>query len=88
MARLTVALLDAIAVPVRQALKLTADDLPLAKVLEGGTWAAGRRIARRRGSAACRRYGDQRRHGVLTSVTGGTLLLAPGQEQNNDKNKV
>jgi hypothetical protein len=43
---LTVALLDIIADKVRARLKLGADELPLAKVLEGGTWAAGRRIAR------------------------------------------
>lgn len=42
---LTVALLDAVAVPVRHALGLDEASFPLAKVLEGGTWAAGRRIA-------------------------------------------
>jgi hypothetical protein len=43
---LTVALLDEVAVLIREALGLDAAALPLAKVLEGGTWAAGRRIAR------------------------------------------
>ena len=43
---LTVALLDGIAARIRAALGLDAGRLPLAKVLEGGTWAAGRRIAR------------------------------------------
>jgi hypothetical protein len=43
---LTVALLDIIAERVRGKLGLSAEALPLAKVLEGGTWAAGRRIAR------------------------------------------
>lgn len=43
---LTVALLDEIAEPIRQRLGRTREELPLAKVLEGGTWAAGRRIAR------------------------------------------
>jgi hypothetical protein len=43
---LTVALLDRIAVLVRARLGLTADAFPLARVLEGGTWAAGRLIAR------------------------------------------
>ena len=43
---LTVALLDRTAILVREKLGLDADALPLAKVLEGGTWAAGRRIAR------------------------------------------
>jgi hypothetical protein len=43
---LTVALLDRIAPLVRDRLNLTADSFPLARVLEGGTWAAGRLIAR------------------------------------------
>ncbi len=43
---LTVALLDIVAARMRAKLGLSADQLPLAKVLEGGTWAAGRRIAR------------------------------------------
>jgi hypothetical protein len=42
---LTVALLDRVADGVRAALGMDARSLPLAKVLEGGTWAAGRRIA-------------------------------------------
>lgn len=42
---LTVALLDEIGILVRQRLGRTREELPLAKVLEGGTWAAGRRIA-------------------------------------------
>jgi len=49
---LTVALLDRIADPVRVRLRLEAAQLPLARVLEGGTWAAGRRLAQeRRGGA-------------------------------------
>jgi hypothetical protein len=43
---LTVALLDEIAVRVRSRLQMDADSLPLAKVLEGGTWAAGRWLAK------------------------------------------
>lgn len=43
---LTVALIDELAIAIRSRLGLSADELPLAKVLEGGTWAAGRRIAR------------------------------------------
>lgn len=43
---LTVALLDRLAVLVRERLGLDAAAMPLARVLEGGTWAAGRRIAR------------------------------------------
>jgi hypothetical protein len=43
---LTVALLDRLAEVVRKRLGLDAVALPLAKVLEGGTWAAGRAIAR------------------------------------------
>ena len=42
---LTVALLDRLAVGVREKLGLTPAALPLAKVLQGGTWTAGRRIA-------------------------------------------
>jgi len=42
---LTVALLDRVADTIRTKLKLNAQSLPLAKVLEGGTWAAGRRLA-------------------------------------------
>ena len=42
---LTVALLDQVADDVRAALGLDADTLPLASVLQGGTWSAGRRIA-------------------------------------------
>jgi Protein of unknown function (DUF1688) len=45
---LTVALLDNVALLIRDELGLTASQLPLAKVLEGGTWAAGRRLARER----------------------------------------
>jgi hypothetical protein len=45
---LTVALLDRIAPLVRDRLGLTAAALPLARVLEGGTWAAGRWLARQR----------------------------------------
>jgi hypothetical protein len=44
---LTVALLDRIAPMVRERLGVGAEAFPLARVLEGGTWAAGRRIARR-----------------------------------------
>jgi hypothetical protein len=42
---LTICLLDAIAEKLRARLRLSAEELPLAKVLEGGTWSAGRRIA-------------------------------------------
>ena len=42
---LTVALLDAIAKPVRVALGRSEADMPLARILEGGTWSAGRKIA-------------------------------------------
>jgi hypothetical protein len=43
---LTVALLDEIAALIRAQRGLTIDEFPLARVLEGGTWAAGRRLAR------------------------------------------
>ena len=42
---MTVALLDRIAPLVRAELGVSAEQLPLASVLEGGTWAAGRRVA-------------------------------------------
>ena len=45
---LTVALLDRLAPLVSARLGLDPASFPLAKVLEGGTWAAGRRIARER----------------------------------------
>jgi hypothetical protein len=45
---LTVALLDRIAPLVRERLGLALADFPLARVLEGGTWAAGRRLAAER----------------------------------------
>ena len=44
---LTVALLDELAPRVRKRLSRSADELPLACVLEGGTWAAGRVLAQR-----------------------------------------
>ncbi|MBW8812759.1 MAG: DUF1688 family protein [Caulobacterales bacterium] len=43
---LTVALLDRLAPMVRERLGVSAKAFPLARVLEGGSWAAGRRIAR------------------------------------------
>ncbi|WP_201832991.1 DUF1688 family protein [Microvirga zambiensis] len=43
---LTVALLDRIAEPIRAKLGFAAEDFPLAKALEGGTWATGRRLAK------------------------------------------
>ena len=42
---MTVALLDRLAPLVRERLGVTAEDFPLARMLEGGSWAAGRRIA-------------------------------------------
>jgi hypothetical protein len=45
---LTVALLDRVAAELRRRLGLDATTLPLAKVLEGGTWRAGRAIAAER----------------------------------------
>ena len=44
---LTVALLDELAHGVRSELSLSEDRMPLACVLEGGTWAAGRELAHR-----------------------------------------
>lgn len=45
---MTVALLDRLADPVRAALGVEAAQFPLARMLEGGTWAAGRRAAAHR----------------------------------------
>ena len=45
---LTVALLDDLADALRVRLRTDSKTLPLAKVLQGGTWSAGRRIARER----------------------------------------
>jgi hypothetical protein len=42
---LTVILLDLLAEKVRTALKMDAEQLPLARLLQGGSWTAGRRIA-------------------------------------------
>ena len=42
---LTVALLDCLADAVRARLGLSREALPLARVLEGGSWRAGREIA-------------------------------------------
>jgi hypothetical protein len=47
---LTVSLLDEIAARVRERLHKSAEELPLACILEGGTWAAGRQIAAERRS--------------------------------------
>lgn len=45
---LTVALLDRIAAPVRDKLGIAAQDFPLGALLEGGTWSAGRKIAKQK----------------------------------------
>jgi hypothetical protein len=45
---LTVALLDRLAELVRARLAADAVSMPLARILQGGTWAAGRAIARAR----------------------------------------
>ena len=47
---LTIALLDRLAATIRDKLNMNAETLPLAKVLEGGTWATGRILARERRS--------------------------------------
>ena len=48
----TVALLDRLAAELRAELGVDARSLPLGKVLEGGTWAAGRRLAAERRNGA------------------------------------
>ena len=62
---LTVTLLDRLAVIVRERLGKSAAEFPLAKVLEGGSWAAGREIAFER-----RKDGSP----PLTIVSDGTLF--------------
>ncbi|MBE9159777.1 URC4/urg3 family protein [Nodosilinea sp. LEGE 06152] len=42
---LTLCLLDALAAHIRQTLGMDAETLPLVKILQGGTWTAGRQIA-------------------------------------------
>jgi hypothetical protein len=62
---LTIALLDRLAPEVRERLGRSAAEFPLACVLEGGAWAAGREIAferRRDGSAP------------ITIITDGSLF--------------
>ncbi|WP_137045446.1 URC4/urg3 family protein [Pseudolabrys sp. FHR47] len=62
---LTVALLDKLADVIRARLGMNAETLPLAKILEGGTWAAGRAIAR-----------DKREGGAppITVISDGTVF--------------
>lgn len=62
---LTVALLDEIAPLVRTELGVTAQQMPLASILEGGTWSAGRRIAKTK-----RRDGSP----PLTIISDGTVF--------------
>jgi hypothetical protein len=50
---LTIAMLDLLGDKIRQKLKMDARALPLAKILEGGTWAAGRAIAREGRADGC-----------------------------------
>ena len=45
---LTIALIDQIADEIRRILSVDHRQLPLASILEGGTWSAGRRAARER----------------------------------------
>jgi len=62
---LTVALLDRLAIAVRDRLGKSPEQFPLARVLEGGSWAAGRAIAL-----------ERRPGGVppLTIVSDGTVF--------------
>jgi hypothetical protein len=62
---LTVALLDRLASAARERLGKTAEEFPLARVLEGGSWAAGREIARERRPDAAP---------PLTVISDGTLF--------------
>jgi hypothetical protein len=62
---LTVALLDRLADTMRQRLCLDSVSFPLARMLEGGSWAAGRKIARK-----CRPDGSP----PILVVSDGTVL--------------
>ncbi len=62
---LTVALIERLAERIRHELGMSPIDLPLAKVLEGGTWSAGRRVAKR-----CRPDGSP----PITLLSDGTLF--------------
>jgi hypothetical protein len=57
---LTVALLDRLAERLRQRIGRDANSLPLVKILQGGTWAAGRKVASERadGSSPLRVISD------------------------------
>ena len=48
---LTIILLDQVAVKIRSKLGVSAETLPLVKILQGGTWTAGREIAQERRTA-------------------------------------
>ena len=78
---LTVALLDRLADVVRARLNMDRETLPLARILQGGTWTAGRNIARqlRRGWRTAAEN-HQRRHGVLSrgkAMQGVTIVDHP-----------
>lgn len=62
---LTIALLDELAEVIRQKLHQDVSTLPLSKILQGGTWEAGRRIAQ-----------QKRPHGVppIQIVSDGTVF--------------
>ena len=64
---LTVVMLDMIGDRVRQQLGKSPEELPLIKVLEGGTWAAGRRIAKhlRPENRRTAHHHPKRRHRIL-----------------------
>jgi hypothetical protein len=62
---LTIVLLDRLAERVRERLGVGAGEFPLAKVLEGGTWAAGREIAAERRTDAS---------APIAIITDGTLF--------------
>ena len=77
---LTVALLDRIAPLVRDRLGVSAEAMPLAKVLEGGTWATGRRLAReRRAGRRPAAAGDLGRDGVLRRLSRRTASGESGR---------
>jgi hypothetical protein len=75
---LTVALLDEVAPSRAQGARRSDEELPLACVLEGGTWAAGRALAQRSRNGAAAAAHRKRRHRLLDSrVLFATLHTIP-----------
>ena len=70
---LTVSLLDEVAVLVRQHLGKSADELPLACILEGGTWAPGARLP-----SSCAAMAHRRSRSRATAPSSEVSQVSPG----------